>query len=288
MPSRPGPKGPRWARRGCGFPGRTGPARSPRSSDERADFVAGGLSDAHDTRCHRRHQWVVELAEQRAEPPVGSARSRSPRTRRVGLWTAASPDVAQRPPGRCSLANPTKRAPWRSATSLVAPASADASSTTTQGRPAEAFEHPVELCRPVAHRHYDRHVARTREPCRPLPEGRRRPADANRRARQLGPPAASDRPRRPASASTSCRARSEIRKRRSGLPPSKTVPPSNSCVDPSSFSVKGAGQWRRGPGGRGPQRGGHPGCAGLGHRSNLGSPGPAIGWAGAQGGRDAG
>lgn len=41
--------------------------------------------------------------------------------------------------------------------------------------------------------------------------------------------------------STSCRARSEIRNNRSGLPPSSTVPPSNACVDASSVRVKEPG-----------------------------------------------
>ena len=47
--------------------------------------------------------------------------------------TTANPAL-RAPAGPTLAASPTKRAPWRSATSLVAPASADASSTTTQAR----------------------------------------------------------------------------------------------------------------------------------------------------------
>ena len=49
-------------------------------------------------------------------------------------------------------------------------------------------------------------------------------------------------------------ARSEIRKRRSGLPPRSTVPPSNSRVDAVLGQGEGAGQRRGGPGGRRSER----------------------------------
>ena len=89
---------------------------------------------------------------------------------------------------------------------------------------AERAEQPLELGGPVAHRHDDRHVIGA-EAGWSRAAATNAPADTRRRARSpAGRPAPTGAPAR--QRATRPRARSEMRKRRSGLPPSTTVPPS--------------------------------------------------------------
>ena len=215
---------------------------------------------AYDPRRHRRHQWVVEVAEQRLEPSIGRPA--------VGVDEGHEPGVNPGQPGvrrasRADVGGQARRSGRRAALRSLwsRPRLPTASSTTTQAIPPERVEQPVELGRTVAHRHDDRHVVRA--------EGRaprlrtKAPADTNGRAgvglAGGGPTGLSDRQR-----STSCRASSEMRKRRSGLPRSRTVPPSKF----SRRRVLDHGEGGRAAvsraGMRRPQCGGHPGCAGLG------------------------
>ncbi len=96
----------------------------------------------------------------------------------IGLSETARPAL-RAPDGPTLVASPTKRAPWRSAISLVAPASADASSTTMQARPPSAPSSRSSWARPVPHRHDDRDGVRPgagtcRTGVRPRREGARR------------------------------------------------------------------------------------------------------------------
>ncbi len=88
----------------------------------------------------------------------------------------------------------------------------------------------------------------------PVGSGTNAPAETSLRASSCadrrGPTGAPDFQR-----ATSWRARSEIRNRRNGLPPSSTDPPSNSCVEASSVRVKepGSGVEARAGAGRSPE-----------------------------------
>ena len=199
------------------------------------------------------------------------------------VWTTASPAL-RAPAGPTLVASPTKRAPCRSVTSLVAPASADASSTTTQARP-------------PGHR----------APGRVGPAGRA-PAPRPSRPRTRGrrpPPAGRTRPPRPIAAPVAAPAGGSRPRRR---PPALHQLP-RPLRDPEEAERAAAEQHgppvellrRRvlGQGERAGQRRRGPGRARAAARRasrvrwagpplNLGSPGPGIGWAGAQGGRDAG
>ena len=132
----------------------------------------------------------------------------------------------------------TNWAPWRSAISLVAPASADASSTTMQASPPSA---PSRRSSCAGRSRTGTTTVTSSGPKVAGPAAgrapRRRPAGAP------GAPPAGRRRRRPrrASAPPAARARSEIRKRRSGLPPRSTVPPSKLCVEASSVRAKEPG-----------------------------------------------
>ena len=76
------------------------------------------------------------MTEEGLEPPVGGAQSESTNATRA-LSTRDSP-AFRAADGPEFVVSGTKRAPWRSAISLLAPGSADASSTTTHDRPASA------------------------------------------------------------------------------------------------------------------------------------------------------
>ena len=176
------------------------------------------------------------------------------------LSTAANPAL-RAPAGPTLVSSPTKRAPCRSAISLVAPASVDASSTTTQAKPAQRAEQSVERERSVAHRHHDGDIPGSELP--PSGRGENAPAETSRRASIWAPrPGPTGAPA--LQRSTSRRARSEIRKRRSGLPPSSTVPPSNSRVDVSSPRVKDPGSGVEARDGAGRSGEGIPGTLGWG------------------------
>ena len=227
-------------------------------------LVAGGATGSHDARCHRRHQRIVEVAQQRPEPPVGrhavgvhECDQRSVDYGQPGVARAGRADVGGQPDEACTVPLGDLLGGARVGRRVI---------DHDAGQTPEGIEHPVELCGPVAHRHHDRHVVVPEGAARRLRD--ERAPETNRRASSCAArrfPTAAPLLQR----STSCRARSEIRKRRSGLPPSSTVPPSNSCVDAVLGQGEGAGQRRRGPRDGRPQRGGHPGCARLGHRSIL-------------------
>ena len=161
-PRPPARRAPRSARTGSGLPAvpapAAGPGRAttapPRSGRARspAATAAGAIRGA--TAATTR---VVEVAEQRTEPRLGG--------HAVGVHEGHERCCARAPAPRCGRptaprSTPTRRteAPWRSATSLVAPASADASSTTTHARSPSAPSSRSSWHGPVAHRHDDRHV----------------------------------------------------------------------------------------------------------------------------------
>ena len=110
--------------------------------------------------------------------------------------------------------------------------------------------------------------------------GMNAPADTNRRASSCagrrGPTACPSRQR-----STSRWARSDIRRSRRGLPPSRTVPPSKSRVDASSVRVKEPGSGVVAPAGACRSEDGVTGALSWGTAQSWQS-GPAIGWARAQ------
>ena len=124
------------------LPGRPGRATSaPPRSVQRADAAGPARCGAPRRPPAGRRSGPAAVRASRR-----SGRSRSRRRRRARCAPRASPAL-RAPAGPTLAASPTKRAPWRSAISLVAPASADASSTTMQARPRERAEQPVELAR---------------------------------------------------------------------------------------------------------------------------------------------
>ena len=241
-----------------------GRATSATRRNGRADLVPA--RGRHDPRRHRRHERIVEVAEQRLEPPVGRARSRSPRRPRAALSTAAKPAL-RAPAGPTLVASPTKRAPCRSAISLVAPASADASSTTMQASPSSAPSSRSSC----AGRSRTGTTTVTSPGPRVPPSGRGReragrhqPARQQLRRAARGPTGAPALQR--ATSLTGPLGNPEQAERAAAEQHGPAVEVLRRGV---LGQGEGAGQRGRGPGGGGPQRGGHPGCAGLGHRPIL-------------------
>ena len=134
--------------------------RSPRSSDDRG-ARARSAPGGDDARRHGGHQGVVEVAQQRPEPSIGRARSRSRRTRRAavhrgqpGVARAGRPDVGRQPHegGTVALGDLLGR-----------PGVGRRVVDHDAGQPVlQCVEEAVELLGPVAHRHHDGDVGRAR------------------------------------------------------------------------------------------------------------------------------
>ena len=264
VPRRSGRRGPRSGRTVCG-PGTHGaflvtPVERPAGDSKRR-----GLPGGDNPRRHRRHHRVVEMAEQRTRATLPRACSRSPRTRRA----CCAPRPTRRsaaPAGPTLTGRPTKAAPCRSATSLVAPASTDASSTTMQARP-PATAHASKRSSCCGRSRTGTTTVTSSVPgCRVAAWGEGAAGHQPARQHLRRPP----RPHVSAVSPASPRCPSPLRQSgtgAAGCPPSSTVPPSNSRVDASSVRVKepGSGVVRaRGAG-----------------RSGEGIPG-ALSWATAQ------
>ena len=278
---RPGRGAPRWARRGWARPGAPGPPGSPVERRAHRPVTgpparggpASGTIRGATAATSGSSKWPRSGA---SHPSVGTQSESTNAT--SALSTAANPAL-RAPAGPTLVASPTKRAPWRSAVSLVAPASADASSTTMQAKPAQRAEQPVELERPVAHRHHDGDVPGS-EAAAVGARGERAGRD-QAACQQLGAPARPHRGARPPALHESAgplgnpeeaeRAAPEQHRPAVEVPCRRVLAPgrrSRAAASRTGTARDAAARASRARWGGAPP--------------NLGSPGPGIGWARAQ------
>ena len=199
-------------------------------------------------------------------PSHPSEGTQSESTNATSALCTRSIPALRAPDGPTFDANPTNRAPWRSATALVVPASADASSTTTHARPPSA---PSSRSSCTGRSRTGTTTVTSSGPnVGATGRGTNAPADTMRRASscvaRFEPTGAPVRQRVVIS-----RARADIRNRRRGLPPRSTVPPSKPRVDGSSISTNEPGSGVEARGGAGRSGAGRPGCAGVRHHAIL-------------------
>ncbi len=129
------PPGRRWARRGCGSP--AAPALpAPPVERRTCRLVAGGATVRVMRGAAAATKGSSNWPSSGSSHPSAGTQSES--TNATSAVCARAAPALRAPAGPTLVVSPTKRAPCRSAISLVAPASADASSTTMQAKPERA------------------------------------------------------------------------------------------------------------------------------------------------------
>ena len=245
-------------------PGPHRPCPVPTVERRTRRLVSGGATGARDARRRRRHQGVVELTQQRLQPPVGrhavGVHERDERGLHKGHARVARPgraDVGGQPHEACAVPLCDLLCGSRIGRRIV-------DHHARQAR--EGAEESVQLRRPVAHRHHDRHVVVSELSARCLRNVRASGDQSPRQ--QLGPPSG---PHHMAGPPSLDQLPSVL-----GNPEQAEWAASEQHGPAVEFPRRrvlgqreGAGQRRGGRGRGGAQRGGHSGCAGLGHRSIL-------------------
>ena len=241
------------------------PTVQRRARQDRCSSACRSSGSLHDARCHRRHQRVVEVAEEGTEPPVGR--------HAVGVDEGDERAVDAGQPG------------------VAGSGRADVGGERRPGAPRVARRSPWwRRRRPTRHR----------PRCRPGPPARRAAGRAGPAGRAPAPPRSRRRARGWSPAGSGANAPAETSRRASscagrrgptGAPDlQRADQPAGPLGNPEQAQRaaaeqhgpavefpcrgvlgqgEGAGQRRRGPGGAGRSCGGHPGCAGLGHRPIL-------------------